>query len=70
MAQPCVVRAELDLNQLIAIEVDKGDSVLGEFVSVPAFRKYKLCVALVSWAFSDGDGRSTQPPEALCGGTD
>jgi hypothetical protein len=70
MAQACVVRAELDLNQLIAIEVNKGDPVLGEFVSIPAFRNYKLCVPLVSRSFSDGDGTGPQPPEALRGGTD
>jgi hypothetical protein len=69
MAQAGVVCAELDLNHLIAVEVNKGDSVLGEFVSVPAFRKYKLCVALVSRAFSDSDRLSTKPPEALRRGT-
>jgi hypothetical protein len=70
MAQASVVCAELDLNQLIAIEVNKRDSALSEFVSVPAFMKHQLCIALVPGAFGDGDRESTKPPEALRGGSD
>jgi hypothetical protein len=70
MAQASVVCAELDLNQLIAVQINKGNMVFGDFVLEPTFNKYKLGVPLVSRAFGHGDRVSTQPPEALRGGSD
>jgi hypothetical protein len=69
MAQSCVFRAQPDFYQLIAVEVNKRDLVSDEFFSKPGFIKYKLCVPLVAGAFSGGDRTSTEPSEALCGGT-
>jgi len=70
MAQAGVPCAELNLNQLISVQINKGNMLFGEFVLEPTFKKYKLCVPLVPWAFSDGDRESTKPPEALRGGSD
>jgi hypothetical protein len=70
MAQASIVCAELDLNQLISVQINKGNMLFGEFVLEPTFKKYKLCVPLVPRAFSHGDRASAEPPEALRSGSD
>jgi len=70
MAQASVVCAELDLNQLISVQINEGNVLLGKFVKELTFIKHQLCIALVSGAFSHGDRASAKPPEALRGGTD
>ena len=70
MAQGSVVCTQLDLGQLIAVQINKGNMLFGEIVLEPTFKKYKLRVPLVPRAFSHGDRESTKPPEALRGGSD
>ena len=70
MAQAGVVGLEFRLDEFVAIEIDEPDMAMREMIAKTRVMKEQIRVAMMTGAFSNGNGNSSQTQKRFGRGAD